>query len=368
MHRSESSDESRETRKENPIESERVGWVVPKESAGEEEREAHDLSGAIDHPIVQKYQPKFLARGGEHVIYDIPGHPDIVVKVETETMRKIQSNNVEKGLPLGGMDPELLPHVTEFMQTYKERQRMLVEHFGREHTLSVRQALMKVPVTEQLLTALHDGVPPVGTGDIKEAWAIVRVQKRAQECVDPTHVTVMSGYAENRHTDPDAYKHVTDALVECDPDAKFTDEEYRSLLYKPMPELLDTLAQDPALAATLKDFVERTIEYAKATGEMLDLAGRDNVTVFKKDDSWNYRLVDALYPGDGTQTLDAASAAITKAANGEVLHDGEMSVILNAINFARTINGLALKLGVRQRITLVPEEVRGKVDFRALLG
>jgi hypothetical protein len=59
------------------------------------EDDAFNLEG-IDHELIVKYEPKFLARGGEHIVYDIAGHPDIVVKeaatknkelVEGETVR-----------------------------------------------------------------------------------------------------------------------------------------------------------------------------------------------------------------------------------------------------------------------------------------
>jgi hypothetical protein len=36
-----------------------------------------------DHELVLRYKPKFLARGGEHLVYLVDGHPDIVIKAST---------------------------------------------------------------------------------------------------------------------------------------------------------------------------------------------------------------------------------------------------------------------------------------------
>ena len=33
--------------------------------------------------IIKHYKPKFLARGGEHLVYVVDGHPDIVIKAST---------------------------------------------------------------------------------------------------------------------------------------------------------------------------------------------------------------------------------------------------------------------------------------------
>jgi hypothetical protein len=84
------------------------------------------------------------------------------------------------------------------------------------------------------------------------------------------------------------------------------------MLPKKFVELLDQAATDAQLSAVLKDFTERTMAYSQETGEILDLAGADNVTVFRKDGTWRYRLVDALYPTGTnparTRMLDASAS------------------------------------------------------------
>jgi len=331
------------------------------------EQEAFDLSKATDHPLVEKYQPRFLARGGEHIIYDVPGHPDIVAKVEAHTMYKIQKHNAERGLPLGAMDPEVFSYVQEHLKNGRERHRVLTEHFGREHVLGLKQDLLQVPVTGPMLAELHGGRAPAGADKTREAWSVVKVQKRAPEFADPERKTVVAGYAEHGDVDPDAYGRVTRALVEGDPSSRFDDKEFDAIVPNEFRDLLAAAERDPGLAASLKDLIERTARYAEKTGEILDLAGKDNVTVFKEKDGWNYRLVDALYPGSGEKLIERSAEAARRAAAGETLDEGEKNQLLNTINFTRAMNGMAKRLGVGTRISFVPEEAKGKIDFLSLL-
>lgn len=332
--------------------------------------ETFDLLKATDNELVKKYQPKFLAKGGEHIIYEIPGHPDVVVKVEASVMARIQRYNAERGRPLDEMDPEVLPHVQAFVKENQERYARLRRFFGPEHVLGMKQALVKIPVTGAIMDTLHREPLP-GSSDAKEAWAIVRVQKRAPEFDDPERGSVVAGYAELKKPEPETYARVTRALAEGDPSASFSQGDFRSLLPGDFARLLARAETDQGLAASLKEFVEKTMTYVGETGEILDLAGKDNVTVFKKDGRWNYRLVDALYP-TGTnparkRMLDAAKAAVRKAASGSDLDEGEKNVVFNVINFVRDINGMAGQLGVDRRIGLVDPGDRGKVDFLKLL-
>ena len=376
MHRSEHSRMSEEEEKnggeakegETAAQRPHLSFESVEKSQAELEGEAYDLSAAIDHPMVKRYEPKFLALGGEHIVYEIPEHPDVVVKVEAETMRKIQRNNTEKGLPVAAMDPELLPSVQKFLSEGRRRHRRLVDYFGREHVLGLKQELVQVPVTSALLTELHGGTPPDGAREAKDAWAVVRVQKRAPEFSDPERQTVVAGYAEFREPDPETYGRITAALVEGNTDAHFTSKEFAEIFPGLMQDLLAKIDGDKGLQEMLKDFVRRTAKYTSETGEILDLAGRDNVTVFKKDGEWKYRLVDALYPGGSRRNMiEVAGTAADKSARGESLDEGEKNVLLNTINFVRTMNGLSERLGMKERISFIPDSAKGKIDFLTLL-
>lgn len=332
-----------------------------------EDAEIFDLLKATDRDLVQRYQPKFLARGGEHVVYEIPDHPNIVVKGDAQSFYKVQEWNASHGLPLDGMDPEFIPEIQEHLQNHRARMQRLTEYFGAAHVPRMREHLMRVPMTDAIIRSIHLGEPPAAAKGMREAWGIVRVQRRAPELADPTCASVVSGYAEQQPQEPDQYARVTRSFVDGDASAVCSVEDAHVLVSAPMRELLVRAANDGVLRETLRDFVERTIRYTAETGEMLDLAGFGNVTVFQTDAGWSYRLVDALYPS-ARKTMDRVREAITKAAQGVPLDENETIIILNAVNFARTMNILAREVGVVDRIDIVPPDAKGKVDFLALLG
>jgi len=41
----------------------------------------------VDHDLIRRYRPKFLAKGGERFVYEIPDHPEVVAKVDMRVMR-----------------------------------------------------------------------------------------------------------------------------------------------------------------------------------------------------------------------------------------------------------------------------------------
>lgn len=50
-----------------------------------------------DHELVERYQPKFLARGGDHLVYEVADHPDVVIKASTFKIKDILYENADNG-------------------------------------------------------------------------------------------------------------------------------------------------------------------------------------------------------------------------------------------------------------------------------
>ncbi len=324
------------------------------------DEEVFDLLQAADHELVKKYQPKFLARGGEHIVYDIPGHPDVVAKVEVES---IKSPNF--------ISPDDTEKIDELLAQKRTRFLKMKSIFGANHVLAERVFFMKVPVTDSVRKWVFEGRVPdtIKTDDVKETWAIVKIQHRALELQNQERSGIVGSYVEYRDPNLDAYRRITSALLEEDASAVFTREEFADLAGSPLKELLEKADTDPLLTETLKDFVVKTIIYTKETGEMLDCAGFDNVPVWQeKDGTWNYRLVDALYPGyQAEKKIDFARKALEMASRGEKLDDEHFFPLLNMVNFTRLINGLAERLGIVERISFVPDELKGKIDYWKVL-
>jgi hypothetical protein len=113
------------------------------------DRDVFDLEEASDRPMAGKYRPKFLAKGGENVVSHVGGHPDVVVKVDVDMLKHIQTYNAERGQRLDAMSSELLAHVKEKIRFNRRRFQNLRELFGSEHVAAMKQVFLKVPVTER---------------------------------------------------------------------------------------------------------------------------------------------------------------------------------------------------------------------------
>jgi hypothetical protein len=326
---------------------------------------AFSLENAAGSDLVGRYQPKFLARGGDQLVYEIPDHPDVVAKAAYPLMRLVQEKTAATG---GKLSPEGAVALNEHLQDRRRRFSRMRSTFGEEHVLAQKQYLMQVPVTPELVDRLHGGKPPAGAKDMKEVWTIVAIQPKAEEFSDVESLSITSGYLENQPIDPERYRRMTEALASEGGDAEFTWEEF--LAAHPWEkELFATLEREPDMAAAVGDFVGKAVKYVEETGETLDLAGAGNVALSKRNGKWDYRLIDALYPGFSRSKgiFTSAKEAIAKAAAGETIDEGEKSRIKNALNFTRTINALARKLGREEKLVLIPEEAMKKIDFQRLL-
>ena len=322
--------------------------------------------GDIEHEIVSKYQPKFLAKGGEHIVYEIPEHPDIVVKARTASVKRVLDWNVEHGQPLDSLPAEIEPRAREYLKEEAGRYQQLKKYFGSDHVPSQKEFLVKVPITESILREIYDGEPPATTNEV---WSIVMVQKRVAGLTDPNRLAVVAGYAEQGDVVPEIYNQATDHLIFGEnPDQKIEVENLLQVQsHDDLKNLFEKAKDDENLKTDLKNLVERMVIYTQETGEIFDLAGQDNIILFQEDGKWTFALVDTRYPGE-SKMVEKARAALSKLSEGNELDEHEKNILLNTFNFVRTVNGLAEQVGVENRINIVPEGmVQGDIDFLSIL-
>jgi hypothetical protein len=313
------------------------------------------------HEVVSKFHPEFLARGGEHVIYSVPDHPDVVIKAVAETVTRGIRFNTEHGNPPDFLSEQMKQGAEEYIKKEAARFEQLRSYFGKEHVLAQKKALVKVPVTPAILDELFDHNVPVATD---EAWAVIAIQKKSQALEDPNRVSVIAGYAEKFEVDPEVYKRQTRDLVIKPNESDFNEKEFLSVQQRHGTiEMFDKIKSDEGARTVLRDFLEKAITYTSETGEILDLAGRDNVALYQKEGQWSYELLDALYPSDGDM-VPQFQQVIAKLAAGQEVKDSERNILLNFVNYARTINGLAKYIGIEQRIDIVPADLKNaEIDY-----
>lgn len=320
----------------------------------------------VEHDLVSRYQPKFLAKGGEHIVYEVSGHPDVVVKVSTGPLKRVIDWNAEHGQPIDSLPAELESRASEYLKEETARYQLLKNYFGADHVPSQKEFLVKVPITQEILNALYEGNPPATTNEV---WSVVMIQKRVEVLNDPERLTIVAGYAENDEVSKDLYDEATEHFVfGKNPEEKIEKGKFLELQsHSDLKALLEKTESDERLKELLKELVEKIISYTEETGEIFDLAGQDNIVLSQKDGKWTYVLVDTRYPGESNM-VEKAKIALLKLSVDSEIDEHDKNVLLNIFNFVRTINGLAEQMGVQKRINIVPDGMmQGQLDFLKII-
>ena len=328
-------------------------------------KELFGLEG-VEHELIENYQPKFLAIGGEHVVYEIPDHPDIVAKVEVMSLKDSITWNDEHGEPMGVLSEEFKAQRDEYIKLHIEKYQQLKKYFGNEHVLPQKEFLLKVPVPPNVLRLLYDEKPPLqGT----ETWSVAKIQRRAAELSDQNRLSLVAGNAELENLNAEEYNRVTEHLVfGKDSEMPLKENELLDIQSKDdLKKLLEQAENDDELMVSLRELLKKIVIYTNETGDVIDIIGKDNLVFTRKDGKWTYRLVDPLYPGD-KKIVSEAKAVLLKLSKGIEFNNEEHRFLMHTFNIVRTVNGLAEQVGIPERIDIVPEDMEKKdMDYWALL-
>jgi len=152
----------------------------------------------VDHELVEHYKPIFLARGGDHLVYEVEDHPDVVIKTSTFKVKDILSENAERGESLGSLSEVERNKLQTEVDEKNQQIRNLRQYFGKKHTLTEKRFLMKVPVSKMVLDEIFNDdwknrLTPEGVESLKEVWSVAIVQKKTEEIENPDHLSLYSG-------------------------------------------------------------------------------------------------------------------------------------------------------------------------------
>jgi|GEM_PF-2925995 hypothetical protein len=322
-------------------------WEVDPERATQELRD-------MDNEFIQRYKPVFLGAGGEHVVFGIPGRERTVFKVLKHSLWSTIQENIAAGKPITTMPEYATP---EAVDAYLEREWQRFRTFKRyfpDSTLQEKVFVTRVPITRSLIQELAPHLKPeeinIGDGEF-EVPAIVRVQEKVdlESLQNKTsfHWKYIE-YKEQSETELLRYERLISANVDLVEGEEYKEHEIDCT--HEVARLLVAAKNDASLKKALQDFVTRAISYTTEVGDMLDLAGDNNVVFYKDGGAWKYLCVDAMYPSDESWTLSKEAVAIWNT--GEDLDNEERHAILNGINYARTLNQLAIQLGLSCRLSL----------------
>ena len=311
-----------------------------------------------DAELISRYKPEFYKRGGDHLVYRVPGHPELVVKASWRKIKDILYECYTKGIT----DEDSMK---AYAETYSAgdvwrknaEARNLWRCFGSNHALQERRYLMQVPISPEILDELFrdDYIGrklPESARIVRNVWTHVAVQKFSKEAEDPGRLAFSFGnYPENISQDEVNYLKMTHALLEGQ---QVDEKEFLAFQDissgKFLTRLVECAHTDLGLKEAVIDFVQKAISYVRSNGQILALAGEDNVIFFKKNGSWGYKLIDAM-PVPTQLIYKEAQEYLARQPHGTI-DKRQRGDLIRSINFARAINGTAAALGIPDRITL----------------
>lgn len=317
----------------------------------------------VSHPLLEKYPASFLAKGGEHFVFDVekakvPGEMrDVVVKANKQYARYLESIGADTPEHLEELPETIREHMDDLIKKDREKFDTFRSYFGRSHVSPQRKFLMKVPMSKE---AAHEVFPRKDTVP-EEVWTLVTVQKRAKE-LGPEYaerrLDVGATYIElHPKITPKLYAEASALLFSGEPrppgksEKAFSSvvESYRTF------QLLSLAEREHGLKEELIDFVQRAIAYSANTGEIVDFIGKNNVVFVydtKPDGSkvWRYKITDGFFARASSERLDNAENAVSKlVTSGKMTGEGAMD-FMNAANYVRTLNVMAERLGIPERL------------------
>jgi hypothetical protein len=297
-----------------------------------------------------------VGKGGEHVVYDVAGSPDVVVKAEMRALAEILSSEEQDWA---------LERVRERLAEQRHLFEVLKRHFGAEHVLPQMKTLMKVPLTEGLIEEVEKRfgvkVPQV----TREAWTIVTIQRRMQE-VDPWEKQSLSPgtYVDDREMKNfgeegvfDEYTKYTDQFMSAETAKKASISSLgfeKFIKGSAMERFLREMDFDSSFKNAVRDFCERAVAFAEETGEILDQIGLDNVVFFKDEDGkWTYKFLDPFY-GLESQIIERGRLAFKQMDSGQEPDHSVANGLMQSINFTRVINVLGRLAGSKKFFDFLP--------------
>lgn len=339
---------------------------------------------------------EFAGSGGEHIVFRVKQkegkegvYRDLLIKAQMHFLRR---GIIREALAQRDhLNPDPADRVIqeenrtedarldrEHMEDGLARERVFFRKLGRffpkETILRSRGVIRDVPVTPEISQLvlqeleLEDYAPK----ELILIPTIIRYQKSIPEMAknkqedgeNPDSHSLGFRYVERFNIAPADYARLNQMTQSAEGEMDFN--LFSRFLHVGTVRLIEKAKTDPELARVFKELIQKIIAFTDKTHEMLDLAGGGNVRIYKDETGeWKYVFLDPYAGNEWT----GARKAVERVRDYRMWIDRrEVSDLLNAVNFERTVNGIAKILGITDRIELSSEpEFMGDETSRNLL-
>ncbi|MFA5186017.1 MAG: hypothetical protein WC551_06010 [Patescibacteria group bacterium] len=325
-----------------------------------EERETRIPPSTVNEPLYQavdkllgpKYQPQLVARGGEHLVFELRDQVwprNVVVKVNfNETLPVYKA--YDKGDKVK-IEMEKI-RLDEKIKSYNRRKAKLKEYFGSSAVPAQLTMVREIPMNPEIAGKLRSAVFTDSRTIKAPAW--ISVQRRIE--LDPEKTFSLTGYyleAISNAIEPELYDKAHSVLSQGDNNG-YSPEEELDIALEAMEDLDELPAQmelDPEFKSKLQETARDLIKFEGETGIILDLAGNNNMVLVQEKGGWHLKMPDVLFTDDSIAMHSLKSAA-ERIRRGEELDFGLALKCYYILNTVRVINALAVISGIPERLRI----------------
>lgn len=311
--------------------------------------------------IFEKNEFQYLGAGAENIVFEVEGYPNEVAKVHAKTLGELIDINVSRDLAPDEATSEQWNHLKKYVREARARHKELKEYFG-DAVLDEQILRRQIPVTRELLEAAEreDTAKKLEPGKTYKLWTAVRMQERLPEAAldDKDSYSFNTNYLERRLSLSDEeYAALNADLLDG---AGLLAEEYLKD-YPELAKILERMKNEPEIAEAIQEFVKNAIKYTTETGEIIDVAGKSNLRLYKDDEKWKIVLADPML--GQKQTWASATMALGGLANDYAIQPNKLGPALNSLNYARLLNSMAVVTGISDRLRFPHEVGEASVKF-----
>ena len=279
---------------------------------------------------LEKFDLNFVGIGAENVCFETKGSTKKLVKVNIDILkRKIMDivNNKDR-------NSSFKEYQTELMNENIEQEKTIIEIFGDEHVLKNGYFHSKIPLDKELiLQIMGKTFEYFITGKITdknyETEMIMQTQIIAEELKNP-NVYQTEDYSTDliTHDDFRNSKNIEEGL-----------HKIENIVNKEFIDLMKEKIKENKFSKIIKEITEKIIAYTKKTGQMIDIFGPNNITLFiNKDGNADYHLIDVLLPGS------------INGWNFNIKDDKNLELLRYCYTYFYSIKSLADEIGVKDNL------------------
>lgn len=300
-----------------------------------------------EHDIAT-FKPKYVGEGEEHAVFAIPEHPDVVVKVNTDSLASSIEWHKEHGGTIDDfhLDTDFQSQVEHRLESSRKGLALLRTYFGKEHVPKSRYTKLRIPLLPSL--SKRYGIEDTASMP-SEIEVNALIQERIPEFESGEFHSLKRFHKGESETD---FVNTTFDGVFPAPGSFKEDHPY--------------VLAHPDEREAIIDFIQSAIRYSEDTGKILDVGGSGNVILRKINGAWDYVLVDAMFPVTWQNWLDRAKdnfeSYLKKPESFDI--SKQEANIINSTNYVCFINHMAHSLGLPERLDYfsdIPESEREKL-------